>query len=118
PLAAPEFDLFGEESKRLATYWKEQIKQVDDDQQRFLKRGRMIERRYRDERARADEEAVRRYASLWSNVEILYPAIYGRHPVPVAERRFRDRDPAGRGAAQMLERGLRNEIEINGFGEA
>lgn len=118
PPAAPEFDLLGEESQRLAAYWKDQIKQVDDDQQRFLKRGRMIERRYRDERARADEEAVKRYASLWSNVEILYPAIYGRQPVPVAERRFRDRDPAGRGAAQMLERGLRNEIEINGFGEA
>jgi hypothetical protein len=30
----------------------------------------------------------------------------------------REPGPAGRGAAQILERGLRNEIEINGFGEA
>jgi hypothetical protein len=116
--AVSEFDLMGERSRRLAAYWKEQIRSVDDDRQRWLRRGRMIERRYRDERSRVDEEGVKRYAALWSNVDILYPAIFGRTPVPIAERRFRDRDPAGRGAAQMLERGLRNEIEINGFGEA
>lgn len=112
------FDLRGEESRRLAAYWKDQIKQVDDDQQRWLRRGRMIERRYRDERNRVDEEGVKRYASLWANTETLYPAIYGKAPVPICERRFRDRDPAGRGAAQILERGLRNEIEINGFDDA
>lgn len=117
--APPEtFDLMGEESQRLAAYWKDQIKQVDDVQHRWLRRGRMIERRYRDERSRVDEEGTKRYAALWSNVDILYPAVYGRTPVPICERRFRDKDPAGRGAAEMLERALRNEIEINGFGEA
>ena len=39
-------------------------------------------------------------------------------PIPVAERRFGDKDPIARGAAQILERALRNEIEICGYHEA
>lgn len=110
----------GEEGRRLAAYWLNQIAEVDEDkeQKRWLKRGTQIEKRYRDERNRVDEEGQRRYNALWANVEILFPALYGKVPVPVAERRFRDKDPVGRGAAQILERALRNEIEICGFDEA
>ena len=42
----------------------------------------------------------------------------GKLPVPVAERKFGDKDPIARGAAQILERALRNEIEICGFHKA
>lgn len=117
PLSGPDG---GEESRRLAAFWRGQLDKVQDDSRyrRWIKRGETIEKRYRDERNRVDEEGQRRYNSLWANVEILTPAIYGRCPQPVAERRFKDKDPAGRGAAQILERGLRNEIEICGFDEA
>ena len=107
-----------DESRRLASYWKDQLDQVDDEYKRFVKRGRTIEKRYRDERSRVDEEGQRRYNLLWSNVQIMLPALYARAPQPVAERRFRDKDPIARGAAQILERSLRNEIEINGYHEA
>jgi hypothetical protein len=108
------------EGHRLAKYWRELLDQTSDDREhkRWIKRGESIEKRYRDERNRIDEEGQRRYNSLWSNVEILYPALYGKCPLPVAERRFRDKDPVGRGAAQMLERALRNEIEINGYDDS
>ena len=117
PLAGPDG---GTEGRRLASYWLSQIIDFDDDKEhkRWLKRGTQIEKRYRDERSRVDEEGQRRYNSLWSNVEILTPALYGKCPIPVVERRFNDKDPVGRGAAQILERSLRNEIEINGFDEA
>jgi hypothetical protein len=115
-LAGPD----SKEGRRLAKYWRDLLDQVSDDKEhkRWVKRGETIEKRYRDERSRIDEEGQRRYNSLWSNVEILYPALYGKCPQPVAERRFRDKDPAGRGAAQILERALRNEIEICGFDES
>lgn len=108
------------ESRRLATFWKDKISEIVDDPayKRWVKRGTTIEKRYRDERNRTDEEGQRRYNSLWANVEILTPAIYGKTPTPIAERKFKDKDPVGRGAAQILERGLRNEIEICGFDEA
>jgi hypothetical protein len=110
----------GDKGRRLATFWKGQIDSIRDSSihKRWVKRGETIEKRYRDERNRVDEEGQRRYNSLWANVEILKPAIYGKMPLPVVERRFKDKDPAGRGASQILERGLRNEIEICGFDEA
>lgn len=109
-----------DESRRLAKFWHEQLDLIRDsgEYKRWITRGEQIEKRYRDERNRMDEEGQRHYNSLWANTEILLPALYGRCPVPVAERRFRDKDPVGRGAAQILERALRNEIEICGFDEA
>jgi hypothetical protein len=114
-LAGPEG---GDEGRRLASYWKQQLDDVHDEMRKWVKRGHTIEKRYRDERSRIDEEGQRRYNALWSNVQILHPALYGRLPTPVVERRFKDKDPAGRGAAQMLERALRNEIEFCGIDEA
>src|SRR6266566_7615791 len=105
----------GPESTRLAKFWLDQVSSVDDNsqQKRWVARGEAIIKRYRDERNRTDEEGQRRYNALWANVEILKPALYGKTPLPVAERRFKDKDPTGRSAAQILERALRNEIEIN-----
>ncbi len=110
----------GEESRRLAKFWLDQINYVKDnsEQKRWVKRGETIVKRYRDERNRTDEEGQRRYNALWSNIEILKPALYGKTPLPIAERRFKDPDPTGRAAAQILERALRNEIEICGFHDA
>lgn len=108
-------------SQRLATFWHDQLKTVTDDTatKTWIKRGEKVEQRYRDERSTSEERGgKRRYNSLWSNVEIMRPALYGRMPIPLCERRFRDKDPVGRGAAQMLERGLRNEIEICGYDRA
>lgn len=112
------FDLHGDESRRMAAFWREQIDDYGEDNRRWHKRGRTIERRYRDERNRVDEEGQRRFSSLWMNVETLLPALFGRVPVPVAERRFKDKDPVGRSAATMLERALRNEVAICGYGDA
>src|SRR5215475_12814881 len=101
----------------MAKHWMNLIDQQRENSEfkRWFKRGDTIEKRYRDERNRVDEEGQRRYNSLWSNTEILRPALFGRTPIPVVERRFKDKDPVGRNAASMLERALRNEIEINGF---
>jgi hypothetical protein len=108
----------GDESRRLAKYWLGQIDKVDDEQKRWVKRAKAIEKRYRDERNRVDEEGQRRANIFYANIQILYPSLYGRCPVPIAERRFQDKDPVGRGAAQIIERALRNEIEINEYNES
>lgn len=102
-------------SRRMAAYWKTQVESADENNARWHKRGDLIVKRYKDERDKASEEGTRRLNMLWSNISILAPAIYGRRPVPIAERRFLDRDPVGRLSAQMVERAMRNEIEDNGF---
>lgn len=111
----------GTEGQKLAKHWLEQLAQIKDspENRQWIERGDKIEKRYRDERNRSgDDKGLRRYNALWSNVQILLPALFGKVPTPICERRFRDKDPVGRGAAQILERALRNEIEICGFGEA
>lgn len=117
PLAGPDG---GSKSERMARFWLDQIEKMGKDKgyTQYIKRGHKIEARYRDERNKTSEDNRKRYNSLWSNVEILKPAIYGKVPLPLAERKFGDKDPIARGAAQILERALRNEIEICGFNEA
>ena len=116
PIADPAADqATRDKSQRLAAYWKEAIDSVKDSTRKYHKRADRIIQRYRDERARVDEDSQRRYNMLWANTQTMRPAIYGKAPQPVVERRFRDKDPTGRYAASMLERGLRNEVEVNGF---
>lgn len=104
-----------EYSRRMCMYWKSQINAADEENSRWHKRGDSIIKRFRDERDRATEEGQKRINSLWAWYSILKPAIYGRCPNAVAERRFLDRDPVGRMSAQILERALRFELETNGF---
>jgi hypothetical protein len=111
-------DMDPQESRRLADYWKGEIAAVDHLQQKWTKRADTIEKRYRDERNRIDEEGQKRMNVLWSTIQTLHPALYGRQPQAVVERRFLDRDPIARVACQMLERLLRNEIEISEFDES
>ena len=108
----------GKKSRRLAAYWLEQIKKVDAEQKRWLERGLSIEKRYRDERKRSEEEGQRRANYLWANTEIMLPAIYGKCPLPIVNRRFNDRDPIGRAAASIMERALRNDLEDDCYHES
>jgi hypothetical protein len=93
--------------------------QKDDKYRKWLDQSEKIVRRYRDERKNSTAEfGKRRYNILWSNVQTLGPAIYGKMPKPIAERRFLDRDPAARLASLILERTLAFQMEIGGFHEA
>jgi hypothetical protein len=107
-----------EETLRLAKFWLDEIHKVDAEQRRWVKRGRGIEKRYRDERDIAQEEGQRKFNTFWANTQIMFPAIYGKCPVPVAERRFKDKDPVGRAAASIIERALRNDMEFDDFHES
>ena len=108
------------ENLKLAADWKSQIELCERRNDVWEKRGERIIKRYRDERMGgssqiSESDGPRRMNVLWSNVQVLKPSIYGREPLPVAERRFLDRDVVGRVAAQILERSLRYEITTSGF---
>lgn len=102
-----------------AAHWHEQIKQCETDRKAWIDKSKQIVRRFRDERADKDNTtATRRMNLLWSNVQTLQPAVYGKTPEPICERRFKDKDPVGRAASSILERALRYEMEPSGFDEA
>lgn len=88
-------------------FWLQQLDLVEKEERNFVKRGRKIVERFRDERGKnLTDRGVKRYNILWSNVETLKPALYNRTPKPDVERRFKDDDPRGRLASMILERAL------------
>lgn len=97
--------------------WKLQIELAEKRSDQWESRCKRIIKRYREERP--DEGttvgASKRMNVLWSNVQTLQPSIYGREPVPIAERRFLDRDVVGRVGAQILERAMRYELPDSGY---
>jgi hypothetical protein len=112
-----------DEEKELCADWKLQIELAEERNSQWETRCKRIIKRYREDRP--DEvngggggAGTRRMNVLWSNVQTLQPSIYSRQPIPIAERRFLDRDVTGRVASQMLERAIRYEMEDCGFHDA
>jgi hypothetical protein len=89
---------------------KDEIDTHERLSEKFLKRGRKIEKKYRDIRSPREDGAVR-YNILWANTQTRLPALYARNPKPVVERRFSDRDPVGRVASEILERSIEYTLE-------
>lgn len=91
-----------------ASYWGTQIALSDKDHEDFLKDGRDIVKLYKnDERiSRSGSWArnAKRFNILYSNTEVLKAALFARMAKPDIRRRFADADPAGRKAAEVVER--------------
>ncbi len=105
----------GKTSRKMASYWLDQVKSIEDLNKNWYKRGDQIIRRLRDDRKRAEEDGIRRLNILWANYKILKPALYGKPPIPVVERRYLQKDPTGRVSSIILERNIRYQMEVNGL---
>jgi hypothetical protein len=91
-------------------YWKDEIDTYERMFDKFLRRGRKIMKKYKDVRT-PREEAITRYNILWANTQTRLPALYARNPKVVVERRFRDKDPVGRVASEVLERSIQYTLD-------
>lgn len=107
--------------------WAEKIQEAKTTIRPLITDGRWIEKRYRllNGMTKTYRGATRTgdfitdwYNVLYSITETLKPMLYDRPPQPYAERRFHDKDPAGKAACEMLERVLAYEISASGFDEA
>jgi len=95
-------------------YWHDQIETAIKIFDKWEKRGQKVVKRYRDERD-AIEMPRMKFNILWSNIQVLFPALYGRQAKPEVSRRYMDQDPVGRLASTMLERVM--EYETTQFGD-
>lgn len=86
-------------------YWMGQEKIAEKKERKWVKQAREIVKRYRDERPDS-MSSTHRFNILWSNVETLKPALYARTPKPDVQRTFKDDDPVGLFAAELLQRCL------------
>jgi hypothetical protein len=94
-----------------AKRWKNELKQAKREDESWVKRGKKIVKRYRDDRTQSFTS--KRYNVLWSNIQTMLPALYGRTPRAQVERRWKDKDPVARTASVILERALQYEIDNN-----
>lgn len=101
--------------KRVTTDLKSWLDDVAGYERTFRgweQRARKILDRYRDEhRDERDSYGRVRFNILWSNTQTLVSATFARTPKPDVSRRFKDNDPVGRIASQILERALDYEIQ-------
>lgn len=96
-----------------ARKWLSNLKLAKKEDEKWVERSKKIVRRYRDERT-GWADNTKRYNILWSNIQTMMPALYGKTPRADVQRRFKDQDPVGRTAAQILERALQYEIDHYG----
>lgn len=101
--------------------WIDEINLAERELQPWWKSGDVILRRFKNEERNgrggktAQLSPARRFAILWSNVETLKPAIYAKSPVPIVSRRYKDEDPVGRVASEVLERALSFSLDRYDF---
>lgn len=96
-----------------AQKWSIELRLAKKEDEKWVKRGKKIIRRYRDER-NGYSDTAKRYNILWSNIQTMLPALYGKTPRAQVDRRHKDQDPVGRTAAQILERALQYEVDTKG----
>lgn len=92
-------------------YWREQINEAEKLFEPWKKTSTAIVKQYRDERDSTAENTRSRFNILWSNVQVLTPALYGRPAKPEVSRRYMDADPVGRVSSIILERCIEYEVE-------
>jgi hypothetical protein len=105
----------------LANYWLNQIAYAERKVKQFRTRGDQIIRRYKNKRSTAVPSVTnvtvgqRRMNILYSNVQTMMPVLFANTPKPNVTRRNKDKNPAGRWAAVVLERVLTNTIDMQDF---
>ena len=101
-----------------AKHWHSEIDRYRRQFSRWSEEAERVAKRYRAEGAEGARGKGRLFNVLWSNIQVMKPALFSHVPTVIAERRHRDQDPIGRIAAEVIQRGAAAEIEDNGFVEA
>lgn len=81
--------------------WLLELKLADKREDKWRKKADKVWKRYRQ-----DEIKKHSFNILWSNTEVMRPAIYNTLPKPDVRRRYQDADPIGKACSEVLSRCL------------
>ncbi|WP_417814060.1 hypothetical protein [Thalassospira alkalitolerans] len=105
---------YGKSPSGLVSHWKREISTALKREEDSRKLAKEAIERYRAEEASENDDSMD-FNILYSNVETIVPSLYGQTPTPDIRRRFRDSDPVGRAASEMLERGTSYTLDAADF---
>lgn len=104
------------EKHGVATRWLREIDLASQHEKSWRERAEKIVKRYRDDDRKNDDGGnTSRFNILYANTEVLKGVMYQRTPVADVRRRFLDKDPVGRQAAQILQRALSYSVDTYDF---
>lgn len=86
--------------------WISRIQDALKREKTFRQKGQKVVDLY--EAKKPDETP---FAIVYSNAEVLIPAVYNSRPIPLVTRRFRDADPLGKAASEVSTRTLKFLID-------
>jgi len=95
-----------------------QGKLYDKEFETWTTEAKRIARRYRSETGSGEDSQVDNAAYFnlfWASLQTAIPSLYARTPIPQVDRRYKDKDPVARVAAEVLERALRYEVGAQDF---
>lgn len=95
------------------TVWLDRINEAKERERPWRKKARTVLELYRDEKRRTDS----RFNVLYSNTEILRPAVFSQIPRPDVRPRLRDDNKASRVSADIVEKVLVNYADGRDFSE-
>lgn len=90
----------------LYTHWNQQISDAMKREKSFRQIGGKVVDLYE---AKKPEDTP--FAIVYSNTEVLAPAVYNARPIPLVTRRFKDADPIGKAASEVATRSLKFLID-------
>ena len=90
--------------------WLSEIELADEAEKEWREDAKKCWELYQSKKSEANTFNI-----FWSNVETKRPAIYNSTPRPDVRRRFRDPDPVGKVASNVLERALAFSIDDYDF---
>lgn len=107
----------GTDQQAKVTRWLREIDLASRHEKNWRERSDKIVKRYRDDdRPTGDDvETKKRFNILYANTEVLKGVMYQKTPTPDVRRRFLDRDPIARQAAQILQRALSYTLDAYDF---
>lgn len=107
----------GDDTPTKISKYVNEITLYERDTEKWDRQSKRIIKRFKDERGGDGEieSNVRKFNILWSNVQNLKPVLYARNPKPDIQRRFKDADPVGRVASDVLERSAAYFVDTDHF---
>jgi len=101
-VVAVQPELSPEQSEGLYKTWMQHIDDALKREKKYREKAQKVVDLY--EAKNADESP---FAIVYSNTEVLVPALYNARPIPMVTRRFKDADPIGKAAAEVSTRTLK-----------
>jgi hypothetical protein len=102
-------------------YWRTCIDLAKKGLKKFDSRAEKLSRAYAAKSSWETDSLLdpkQPYHVFYSNISTLQPAVYAQPPKVVAQRRFKDKDPVGRLAAQIIERATQSSLDHEDFDPA